>query len=64
MEISEEAICGNAYFTNLDGALTNLICDLPPDHAGDHADHRHGEVVTWEALGVDPAASGDEGGVI
>ena len=64
MEITEEAICGNAYFTNLDGVLTNLICDLAPGHDGDHVDHRHGEAVTWEALGVAPVGSDDDGAVI
>ena len=57
MEINDEAICGNAYFTNLAGELTNLICDLPPDHDGDHTDHRHGAPITWELLGQDATAT-------
>jgi hypothetical protein len=59
MEIIEEAVCGNAFFTHLDGVLTNLLCDLPPGHPGDHVDHGHGEPVTWEALGVAPVDAGE-----
>ncbi len=59
MDSSDEPICGNAYFTNLGGELTNMICDLPPGHEGDHVDHRHGAPVTWEALGADAFSSAE-----
>ncbi len=53
MQSNEEPICGNGHFTSINDELTNLVCDLPPEHEGPHIDHRHEPPVSWEALGAE-----------